>query len=305
MTKLVIFRGLPASGKSSEAKRLVAENIKNTIRVNMDSLREMFHESVFLGEDTENEIQYQRDRMIRDGLRRGKTVISDDTNLKLSTVNRQIDIGKHYGAEIEIIDFKTDVNLCIYRDALRVGKAHVGEKPIRDMWNRYVKNGFPKNPLLNNSVDPVIMHPYVPNGNFISAVVFDIDGTLAKMVNRSPYDYSKVSSDECHYDVLEMLLTFSHLNVPIIILSGRPESCRKDTEEWLRKYNIIVDNVKVFLYMRQTDDTRADYIVKYELFDKYIRNNYRIKAWFDDRQQVVDAMRNIGIRVYQVAPGDF
>ena len=50
---------------------------------------------------------------------------------------------------------------------------------------------------------------------------------------------------------------------------------------------------------------RKDAAVKLEIFDREIRNRWNVVAVFDDRQQVVDAWRSIGLAVFQVAPGDF
>lgn len=306
MSILTIFRGLPASGKSSHAKKMVKENYADTILVNRDYLREMLHDSVWLGAETENTVVHIRNLLIRDGLKRGKHVISDDTNLNSKVVRDLIAIADHYGATVQIVDFfDVPVEECIRRDSLRTGRHQVGEKVIRNMYEKYLKNGKPKNPLAFPVKMGVDMLPYVPDNNLRSAVVFDIDGTLAKMNGRSPYDYTRVMEDLPHNDVLEMLFTFAHLNVKIIILSGREDSCREDTVAWLKKFGVSSEFYDMDLYMRAEGDKRADYIIKYELFDKHIRNQYRIKAWFDDRQQVVDAMRSIGIRVYQVAPGDF
>jgi hypothetical protein len=42
-----------------------------------------------------------------------------------------------------------------------------------------------------------------------------------------------------------------------------------------------------------------------ELLNDIIGNYGKPWLWFDDRQQVVDAIRAQGVRVMQVAPGDF
>jgi hypothetical protein len=57
--------------------------------------------------------------------------------------------------------------------------------------------------------------------------------------------------------------------------------------------------------MRKTGDHRPDYIVKNEIFDQRIRDNFNVLGAFDDRDQVVDMYRKMGITVFQVAPGNF
>jgi hypothetical protein len=57
--------------------------------------------------------------------------------------------------------------------------------------------------------------------------------------------------------------------------------------------------------MRSIGDFRKDSIVKVELLQQIIYDYGKPYLWFDDRQQVVDAIRAEGVRVLQVAPGDF
>jgi hypothetical protein len=45
--------------------------------------------------------------------------------------------------------------------------------------------------------------------------------------------------------------------------------------------------------------------VKRELFEKHVLPNYYVEFILDDRQQVVDEWRRMGLTCFQVAPGDF
>jgi predicted ATPase len=59
------------------------------------------------------------------------------------------------------------------------------------------------------------------------------------------------------------------------------------------------------LYMRPAKDHRSDDIIKVELLQQ-IRSEFgNPHLWFDDRSRVVNAIRAEGVRVLQVAPGDF
>jgi hypothetical protein len=57
--------------------------------------------------------------------------------------------------------------------------------------------------------------------------------------------------------------------------------------------------------MRAEKDNRKDSIVKVEFLHDITRDWGWPYLWVDDRQQVVDAIREQGVRVLQVAPGDF
>jgi hypothetical protein len=52
-------------------------------------------------------------------------------------------------------------------------------------------------------------------------------------------------------------------------------------------------------------DMRKDSVVKQELFERFVRDKYNISFILDDRQQVVDMWRGLGLTVFQVAEGDF
>jgi hypothetical protein len=59
------------------------------------------------------------------------------------------------------------------------------------------------------------------------------------------------------------------------------------------------------MYMRRAKDYRPDSVVKVELLERITHDYARPWLWIDDRQQVVDAIRAQGVRVLQVAEGDF
>jgi hypothetical protein len=57
--------------------------------------------------------------------------------------------------------------------------------------------------------------------------------------------------------------------------------------------------------MRKTGDNRKDNIVKREIYENNILPKYYVEFVLDDRQQVVDTLRDMGLQVWQVARGDF
>jgi hypothetical protein len=84
-------------------------------------------------------------------------------------------------------------------------------------------------------------------------------------------------------------------------MSGRDGSCRDITIKWLEDNNIKYDS----LLMRAESDFRKDSIVKKELFDNHIKNKYFIEYVLDDRNQVVDMWRDMGLKCLQVQEGNF
>ncbi len=79
MAKLVMLRGLPASGKSTIAKEMVAGG-GNFVRVNRDLLREMLHCSRWSGRNEDTTVQVEK-TIAGNALVTGHNVVVDDCNL--------------------------------------------------------------------------------------------------------------------------------------------------------------------------------------------------------------------------------
>ena len=290
MTRLIATRGLPGSGKSTWADAEILKHEAGTwIRVNRDSLREMLHAGRWKGNKTEKHIRAIRDQIICFGLERGINVIVDDTNLSPKTMDELrslTTLAVLNGIKLEIQDF-TDVPLetCIKRDLQR--EKSVGEAVIRKMYRDFLA---PKPEVYNP--DPSLPH----------AIICDIDGTLAIKGDRDIYDYSKVHLDTPNMPVVHLAQVLGEERL-LIFVSGREDNCRMDTMDWLK------DNLGFAftpdLFMRKTGDMRKDSIVKREIFDEHIRDKYQIDYVLDDRDQVVEMWRSLGLTVLQVAEGKF
>lgn len=133
-----------------------------------------------------------------------------------------------------------------------------------------------------------------------AAYIFDIDGTLAIRGDRSPYDYSKVNLDTLNEEVVRVCRHLSDI-YPIIIVTGREDDCYKETIDWLHQHRLKYQ----VLHMRKAGDKRKDSIVKAEIYIRAIEPHYHILGVFDDRQQVVDMWRSLGLTCFQVDYGNF
>lgn len=286
--KLIILRGLPASGKSTWAKEFISKNQKY-VRINNDDLRQMLNLGKF-SKENEVLITGTRHYLIDKYLKSWYSVIIDNTNLNPNTVEMDVVVSYWIGAKLEFKDFLVDVDTCIERDKLRWEES-VGEKVIREMSNRW--NWKPEPP---SEFEKIIQDASLPK-----AFVFDIDGTLAYMRGRSPYDFSKVHEDGVHEDVRQMLLNLIPSGYRIFIVSWRWAECSKETMKWLDDNDIPYTD----LFMRKEGDKRKDTIIKYEILKNDITPNYYIQWIFDDRDCVVKMAREAGFRVYQVNYGNF
>ena len=139
------------------------------------------------------------------------------------------------------------------------------------------------------------------------AIIVDIDGTLAhRKVNqigefmRTPHEYEQVDTDTYDPIIGEIVDTFAKM-VNIIIVSGRPASAKIDTVHWLNSHSVSFDAI----FTRTDGDYRQDSLVKYEIYKEHIEPFYNVKFVLDDRNRVVEMWRDQGLKVLQVAEGDF
>ena len=135
------------------------------------------------------------------------------------------------------------------------------------------------------------------------AWIFDVDGTLALIGDRSPYDMRNVAIDTPNHPVVVAAQAFAaHPDVDaLIVVSGRDETARRATEAWLTFNAIPFDR----LLLRRTGDQRADNIVKAEIYDAHIEPHFAVIGVVDDRRSVVEMWRARGLTCFQVAEGDF
>lgn len=298
--KLIITRGLPASGKTTLAREWVAEDPARRGRVNRDDLRAMVNDRTFIKGATEQLIIGCRDAAISALLREGVDVICDDTNLPSRTVRDLRKLAKKAGAEFEVVDLTdVDVATCIERDAQR--ERTVGEDVIRDQHMRFV-NGKPHPlPVADDPPDATGMDVYEPDPDLPSAVLVDVDGTVAIMCGRSPYDETRVHEDRPNLPVIRAVQAMDMAGYELVFMSARTAACREATDAWIKRH--VGDFAE--LHMRAEGDMRKDSVVKAELFDRHIRGRWNIVGVFDDRRQVVDMWRAAGLTVFHVAEGEF
>jgi predicted kinase len=281
MKKVIMSRGLPSSGKTTWAKEMVTNNPNTYKRINNDDLRKMLDNNHY-SKDTEKFIKKAVDALVLLALEEGKHVILDNTHLTDKSINRIKELVKGK-AEVVIEDkfLQVPLETCIKNDLKRLES--VGKDVIVDMYNKHVK----KNEHIIQDV------------NLPKAIIVDIDGTLAHMNNRSPFDWQRVGEDTCDETIKNIVNNYSLTN-KVIVMSGRDSSCRELTEKWL------VDNGIVFneLYMRSENDNRKDSIVKKELFDDNIKDKYFIEYVLDDRLQVCRLWFNMGLTLLRVGNPD-
>ena len=143
---------------------------------------------------------------------------------------------------------------------------------------------------------------YLQNKELPRAILVDMDGTLALMKGRrSPFDWNKVDQDDTNPPIVEMVQKYHKDGYKIIILTGRDGSALGLTNSWLTKHNVPFSEI----FIRPEGNNEKDAIIKERIFRNHIEKKYNVEFVLDDRTQVVEMWRDIGLVCLQVDNGDF
>lgn len=124
-------------------------------------------------------------------------------------------------------------------------------------------------------------------------LLWDIDSTVADRGTRGAYDYTKVIEDTVKSDIQAIYkgLRGNPMNkaVKFIFLTGRPESCRVDTEKWLYLHGFFYNE----LIMRPDDNKENGAIFKMGAYKKFILDKYKVIVVFEDSERATKMYREI------------
>jgi len=149
-------------------------------------------------------------------------------------------------------------------------------------------------------------------------VIFDLDGTLALIDDRRKqstkpngkmdwdkfFDPKMIQLDDPNPPIIQCAQMFKDRGFRIVIFSGRSKATKDATKDWLNKFGVPFDVLKMrptsndFKFMKDDD-------LKQMWLDDLFPNKSDIFCVFDDRQKVVDMWRRNGITCLQVADGNF
>lgn len=289
-SKHAIFTvGVSASGKTTWAQNFFVRYNHNWQIISRDNLRAQicvpfswanWKKYGSKGEKRVNELQTGA---INEAISCGDNIIICDTNLN---PKNWLPIAKKlesFGYKIYFKFFDVDWKTAVERDNARANGVGLS----------VLAHQFEKLHTLERSKSDLLKH----GGK--DAVLCDIDGTLAHMTTRGPYDYDQVSTDSLDFEVFDILEGLYKIGYEIVIVSGRDGICREETHKWLKDH-LECKGIKFYHYQRATGDKRPDDIVKEELLHQIIDAGFCPKMVFDDRPRVTRRWRALGLKVFQV-----
>lgn len=306
---LIVTRGLPGSGKTTWAREWVALAPNLRARVNRDDMRQnLYGRPSPLPYALEEAVSAAQQEAVRGLLAAGKHVVVDDTHLRAKYLRAWREIAEEAGADFSINDdfLAVAADECVRRDRDRYAFGHgpmVGEQVIRDMAAR-LKNALRDERKQTDEDRFPQRRVYGPDEDQPTAWIVDVDGTLAHMNGRGPFDWARVGEDHADRRVCDLVETLYTAGHHIVIVSGRDGSCRAQTEAWLSEHLDIGPNF-LQLLMREAGDGRSDEVVKAEIFWRDIAPYWNVLGVLDDRNKVVKMWRSLGLLCCQVAPGAF
>ena len=315
MQQIIVLIGISGSGKSTYAREFIQKN-PSYLRLNRDDLRrsllpvplnDYWKWANNRKDPIERVVTQLEKTALTAALDGGWNVILDNTHLRERTLD---DIIKQVENRTVLVTFKPfDVPLdeAIRRDAARPDV--VGEAVIREQFSRYQqlkKKGKTTQTLVFPRADAPTSKPTVQDASLPKCILVDIDGTVASMADRSPFDWKKVHLDEPKQPVINVVNAMKTAGYAIVFLSGRDSVARTDTISWLEKHVGWREGEDYSLFMRPVNDNRKDAIVKRQLFENHVQGRYYVEVVLDDRDQVVALWRNdLGLTCLQVDYGNF
>jgi predicted kinase len=290
--RAVITVGISASGKTTWANEQCA-NLTGWRNINRDDMRaEIMRESGL--EPVWRNWKWKWEDKVTDRINARLQEYSDahwniivsDTNLD-KTRREQLAARLHAMGWMVEFKFFGDVSYdeAVKRDNERYNG--VGYNIIQKQWQQYLDD-------MGNRI--------VQDAAQAKAAIVDIDGTVALMNGRGPFEWDKVDQDLPNQAIIDMVMGLHLAGYYILFTSGRDGACRELTRKWIKECfpENFDEDMDWRLLMRKPGDQRKDTIVKEEIFREHILGHFNVVVVLDDRPSVCRMWRDLGLNVVQV-----
>lgn len=291
--EIILTIGPSSCGKTTWATEEVKKSKGKIVNINRDDIRrslfvfDSWKDYKFTAQK-ESLVTETQVAMTRSAISKGLSVIISDTNLNPVYRQNWEELAKELKVKIVYKTFEVELN--------ELRRRNIGREASIDPT-------ILKQQYLNFMSQFGGLRVYQADPTKPKAVIFDLDGTLAIMNDRSPYDWSRVGEDSVNENVADLfrMIRMMHPDWSILTVSGRDGVCTQQTLDWLNQNDLRPDGH----FQRKQDDSRKDSIVKQEIFWEHIAENFNIMYAVDDRQQVVEMWDMIGVEVWQVQQSEF
>lgn len=140
MNRLIICRGLPASGKTTWAKEWVLKNPEHRVRINQDDIRLMLGK-YWVPAREPIVVAIQQEAVIA-AMNFGVDIVIDNTNLNKKVVDAYIQVAEKFKYTVECEDFfNISLGECLRRNGIRNASLpkdmQIADTVIIGMYERY------------------------------------------------------------------------------------------------------------------------------------------------------------------------
>lgn len=294
-----MLKGIMCSGKTTFAKQFIKDNPTYKC-VNKSVLRHMISNYTYNKENEELVFKLW-ESLVEGILCSGYNLIVDDANLDPAIYERKISIinaiaTKHnIQVTYKLKEFDISLEEAILRDKKRPDP--VGEDVIRRTYKKFIfshKRASIMGTAIQNTNETKLFYSSRP-----SCIIYDLDGTMALNSGHRPYyKYGDLILQDKVNSLLLYIIKGMKIssNISCIAVTGRSEEDIEYTRQWIGTHDIPCD----WLFMRSQGDNRPDDIIKKEIYDTHIRDNFNVLCVFDDRPKVLDMWIQQGLYTFNV-----
>ena len=292
--RVILMVGPCGSGKSTIAKRYITKGY------------------VYINQDAQGRDHL---RLFEEAIKNGKNTIVDRMGFTKQQRSRYTDLAKQHGytTTIKVLheSYETCLSRCLAREGHETIKDIEAAKGALNMFfSKYER-------VEDDEADSV--ERYWPQSDKPMAVICDLDGTLCNIEHRLHFVqrpkgtkkdwkgfFDGMDNDEPNRWCADFVRFYAS-KYTIVYCSGRPDDRRRQTNEWLKKHNLLFPSYEGanYLFMRNRADHRQDNIAKEIILDFEILTRFTPYLMVDDREQVVKMWRKRGYTCLQCAEGNF
>lgn len=300
MIEVILTVGVPGSRKSTWAKEFVAKDPANWMRINNDDFRKMANGCIN-NKKHDEVIRQTRLAMITAAATKKLNLVIDNLNLNKTAWSDTVEAVRLANVDAKVYEkiFFVPLEQALEDNAKRIGPARLDDKIIKQWWKisggEKLEKRTPKEEILIVNKG-LATKPFVQDESLPACAIFDLDGTMAIISHRSPYDASKCDADIPNTHVVNFAKLLHNNNYKIFFFSGREDKHKTMTEEWLNKHF----GKSYSLHMRESENFEKDVHLKDRLFKTHVLNKFNCKAWVDDRLQIVKYVHEMGLPLFRV-----